>query len=199
MSGPSTIPRAQSAAPGSSAPLNTNRLEGRLFGALVLAAFVLYGVGSAQAEHAVGVTLVALNSLGVTILGVIGYRLLRAQDHRVASGYVVARAVEAVALVGGVGIAAVSTSTIDDPATTGYLIGMIALGIGSVPFCNALGHGGWLPRWMARWGAAGYTALATGAAIDLVTGQSVTVLFAIPGGLFELALGLYLLRRGFSR
>ena len=49
-----------------------NRWEGRLFGGLVLAAFFLYGIGSALVDEPIGVGLVAMNSVAVTIVGGIG-------------------------------------------------------------------------------------------------------------------------------
>lgn len=45
--------------------------EGRLFGGLVLAAFFLYGIGSALVDEPIGVGLVAANSVAVSIVGVI--------------------------------------------------------------------------------------------------------------------------------
>jgi hypothetical protein len=45
----------------------------------------------------------------------------------------------------------------------------------------------------------GYGALAIGALLELMTERSLTVVLALPGGLFELVLGLYLVRFGFRR
>lgn len=172
------------------------RWEGRTFGALVLAAFPLYGIGAAQAEHAIGLTLVALNSVAVTVVGLIGFRLVRSGHRSVGIGYLVTRIVEAVALAAGVALVAFADSV--DADTTGYLLAMTVLGLGSMPFFRVLGQGGWLPRRPARWGVGGYALLATGALAELATGRGVSVFFAVPGGLFELGLGLYLLRRGFD-
>lgn len=171
--------------------------EGRLFGALVLAAFLLYGIGSGLADRPVGIGLVVLNSIAVAVVGLIGFRLLRSQHHRTGFGYLVGRILEALLLAGGVGVVAGTNSTNAD--TTGYLLAMIALGIGSMPFCHVLGRGRWLPLRLAQWGVLGYAALAVGAMIELTTGEEVAVFFAIPGGLFELAFGLRLLMRGFDR
>lgn len=173
------------------------QLEGRVFGGLVLAAFVLYGIGAALAPDPMGVLLVALNSVAVTILGVIGFRLLRFQARRVAVGYLAARGIEAVMLLGGIAVLVFAADGADLNSTA-YLLGMLALAIGSVPFCQELGRGGWLPYWFARWGMVGYAALAAGSMLELATGQPVAVLFAIPGGLFEVGLGLFLVRRGFQ-
>ena len=86
-----------------------------------------------------------------------------------------------------------------DADTTGYLLAMAVLGVGSVPFCRLLGEQGWLPGWLAVWGMAGYVALTVGAVIELTTGWAVIVVFAVVGGLFELVLGLRLVARGFQR
>ncbi len=174
-----------------------SRRQGQLFGGLVLAAFVLYGIGSALVDEPVGLVLVTLNSLAVGVIGLIGFRLLRADSFGIGAGYLGARILEAVLLAGGVAVVALTSST--DADTTGYLLAMIALGVGSVPFCRALERGRWLPSWLARWGMVGYAALVIGALLELATGRAVTVLFAVPGGLFELTLGLVLLKRGFGR
>lgn len=77
------------------------RFEGQLFGGLVLAAFVLYGVGSALTDAPTGLTLVALNSVAVAVIGVIGFRLLRTDHRSVGVVYMLTRIVEAALLLGG--------------------------------------------------------------------------------------------------
>jgi hypothetical protein len=174
-----------------------NRWEGRLFGGLVLAAFLLYGIGSALVDEPLGVGLVVVNSVAVTCIGVIGFRLLR-QDHPwVGASYLVTRIAEALFLSGGVVLYTIADD-VSDADTTGYLLGMLALGIGSLPFWYVIGRGPWLSKRFALWGMTGYLALAAGAMIELSTGREVTYFFAAPGGLFEIAVGLYLLRRGFG-
>jgi len=74
---------------------------------------------------------------------------------------------------------------------------MITLAAGSIPFCQTLGRSRWIPQPLATWGIYGYTALATGAVLELASGYSLTVILAAPGGMFEIALGVYLLRHGF--
>ena len=188
-----------------------NPWEGRLFGALVLAAFLLYGIGSGMADETIGLVLVTLNSIAVTTVGVAGFRLLRSESRPVGLGYLVSRIAEAVLLAGGIAIMRTSGASGDDSLlaanslvaanadNVGYLLAMLALAIGSVPFCLALGRERWLPKWMALWGAIGYLALGIGSALELATGRSLAILFAMPGGLFELVLGLFLVWRGFRR
>ena len=169
---------------------------GRVFGALVLAAFVLYGVGSSLADLPIGLVLVGMNSVAVALIGGIGFRLLRSSRRKVGGIYLISRLVEAVLLFVGVAVAAVVASSEFDQIA--YQLGMIALGVGSVPFVLALRRGRWLPAWLAVWGAVGYASLAAGALLELASGRSVAMAFAVPGGLFELALGMFLLWRGFD-
>ena len=173
-----------------------NRWEGRLFGGLVLAAFFLYGIGSALVDEPVGIVLVAVNSLAVTIVGVIGFRLLRQSNPWVGAGYLATRLAEATFLAGGVALYTFADRS--DADITGYLLGMLVLGFGSLPFWYVVGRGPWLSNRFALWGMAGYLALTVGAVIELTTGREVTYFFAAPGGLFEIAVGVHLLRRGFG-
>lgn len=173
-----------------------NHWEGRHFGGLVLTAFFLYGIGSALVDEPIGVALVAVNSVAVTIVGVIGFRMLRHHNRWVGAGYLATRIAEATFLVGGVALYTFADGS--DADNTGYLLGMLILGIGSLPFWYVVGRGPWLSTRFALWGVAGYVALATGAVIELATGREVTYFFAAPGGLFEIAVGVHLVRRGFG-
>lgn len=173
-----------------------NHWEGRLFGGLVLAAFLLYGIGSTLVDEPIGVGLVVINSIAVTIVGFIGFRLIRHQHARAAVGYLATRVAEALLLGGGVVVYTIADDSNAD--TNGYLLAMLTLGLGSLPFWYVVGRGPWLSNRFALWGMAGYLLLATGALIELITGKEVTYFFAAPGGLFEAAVGVYLLRRSFS-
>jgi hypothetical protein len=172
------------------------RWEGQLFGGLVLAAFGLYGIGSAIADQPFGLALVAANSVAVAVVGVLGQRLLRDHHPRAATVYLGARVTEAILLAGGIFLHQLADAT--DADNTGYLLAMIALGVGSLPFWHAAGRGHWLSNRFALWGIAGYLVLACGALLELTTGREVTIIAAVPGGLFEFAIGLYLLVRGFG-
>jgi Domain of unknown function (DUF4386) len=172
----------------------SNRADGRIVGALFLAAFVCYGVGSAVADRAAGAALMLLNSVVVATIGVLVFRLLRRPHLRTAAAYLSARLLEAVLLAVGVVLLVWMRSVEGNDIT--YQIAMFALGVGSVPFCRALLGEQLLPGWLAVWGIVGYAALAAGALLELV-GLPVGLVLAIPGGLFEVALGLTLMARGF--
>lgn len=173
-----------------------SRWEGRAFGAIVLAAFPLYGVGSAIADQSIGLTLVIANSIAVAVAGLIGFRLLRAADSSVGLGYLAARTVEAILLAGGILMAELADVGAAD--TTGYLLAMFALSAGSIPFFRTLRRRRLIPQLLATWGVFGYASLATGVLLELSTGRPLSVIFAVPGGLFELALGLRLVWLGFD-
>jgi hypothetical protein len=78
-----------------------------------------------------------------------------------------------------------------------YQIAMMVLGIGSLFFCYVLYQAKLIPRFMSAWGFVGYTALAVGAVLELF-GFKVGLFYSIPGGLFELALPIWLVIKGFS-
>lgn len=174
----------------------STRVQGKVFGGLLLAAFVLYGLGSAL-EGPIGLTLIVLNSTAVIAAGAIGLRLVRGRYPGIGVGYLASRVAEAVLLA--VGVAIVATADAPSVNDVAYQLAMIALGAGSVPFCYALLRDHWLPGWLARWGMIGYAALAAGALLQLVAGVPVAMALAAPGGTFELVVGLCLLRRGFAQ
>lgn len=170
------------------------RNAGRLAGALFLAAFVLYGGGSALAPEPAGLGLMLLNSLAVAVIGALVFPVLRGTAPWAARSYLAARLAEAALLALGVLLLASGQAAGNDVA---YAAAMVVLGAGSVPFCRALATHGWAPRWLAWWGVAGYTLLAVGALVEFAV-PGAGVVLAVPGGLFEVVLGLLLLGRGFS-
>jgi Domain of unknown function (DUF4386) len=172
----------------------SNLSTGHIVGVLFLAAFVCYGAGSALIDSPIGVALVMLNSVVVATLGILGFRMLCHSHIRTAVTYLAARALEAVLLaVGAVLLILIGSVAANDLA---YHAAMLALGVGSVPFCRALMRSQFVPGWLAVWGIVGYAALAGGALLEPV-GLGLGLVLAIPGGLFEVALGVTLIARGF--
>lgn len=161
-------------------------MTGRIVGALLLAAFACYGVGSALigSAPALGALLVLLNSVVVAAIGALVFAVLLRDSPATAATYLVARTAEATLLSG-------TATGPDEPA---YQAAMLGLGIGSIPFCLALRRQRLVPPGLALAGVVGYAALAAGAALE-IAGIGVGVLLSVPGGLFELALGLTLLVR----
>jgi hypothetical protein len=159
----------------------------------------------------VGAILMLADALFVAVIGVLLYAVGRGVGERVAVGYLVTRIIEAVGLAVGVMFVLLPVTLgdqeIGDVATLAavagqgnaiaYRIAMVALGIGSVPFWYLAYRARLVPRFLAAWGMAGYAIFFTGYTLDLV-GLDVGLLLAIPGGLFEVALAIWLIARGFS-
>jgi hypothetical protein len=172
----------------------SHRTIGRIVGALFLAAFVCYGVGSALVDRPLGLALMLLNSAVVATIGVLVFRAFRRPHPRTSAIYLTARALEAILLAVGV-VLVVSMGSAEINSLT-YQVAMLILGVGSVLFCRALLRDQFVPRWLVVWGIVGYALLAIGALLELV-GLAVGLVLAVPGGLFELAVGLILMARGF--
>ncbi len=208
------------------------KTSGRIVGAMLLLAFVLYGGGSLLAlsvtgEPAVladvigsetrlrlGVLLMLLNSVVVVTIGVAAYPVLRRHHPLAGWVYLLTRGLEATLLAvssvlllslvplaheldetGDPSLAAMARIAQETSAHS-YWVAMLGLSLGSLWFCRALLHGRLVPRPLAAWGVAGYVLLATGSVLELL-GHRVGVLLAAPGGLFEAALGVLLLVKGF--
>jgi hypothetical protein len=167
---------------------------GRIVGVLFLAAFVCYGIGSALVDRPIGVGLMLLNSVVVAAIGALVFGVLRPRHGRTAAIYLLVRTLEAALLAAGVLL--VVLMAWPQGNDIGYQLAMIILGIGSVPFCWVVLRERFLPGWLAVCGIVGYVLLAVGALLEL-GGVAVGLVFAIPGGLFEIALGLVLIARGF--
>jgi len=81
--------------------------------------------------------------------------------------------------------------------TMAYLIAMMTLSLGNIFLWSLCFRTRLIPRWLSAWGVAGYVVFLAGAAAEIF-GVQVSLLTSIPGGLFEVALGFWLLTRGFE-
>ncbi len=208
---------------------------GRIVGALILLAYVVYLTGGALVDFGAGIpaeleqvagntTLIALgavlmlaNSAIVACIGVLMLPVLRHRHEITAYAYLATRLFEAVMMAVGVlslllliPLAQANTATASAPGAVlaslaplaqqgnqyALHIGMIGLGLGSRLFCRALLRTGLVPGFMAVWGLIGYAALAMGETLALL-GYDVGMLHYAPGGLFEVALGVLLIIKGF--
>jgi hypothetical protein len=178
------------------------RLTARIVGTLMLAAFLLYGIGNSIATTAspgplltTGAVMMLLNSLAVVAIGVLMLPVLRPHAPAVAVIYLATRifegaflAVGAIALLAGV----------PDTNFLAYNIAMAGLGIGSLFFCVALYRSGLVPRFLAVWGFVGYASFATGCFLELAGVAGVGLVSTVPGGLFEIFFAIWLIARGFG-
>lgn len=187
-----------------SIPTTTTRAIARTVGALLLAAFVLYGVGNAIATRAadgsgmltLGVAMMLANSVAVVAIGALLVPVLRPHSPLVARVYLATRFFEAAFLsIGAIALLVGSTAV----NVTAYTIAMAGLGIGSLFFCALLYRTRLVPRFLAVWGFAGYAAFAVGSLIELTGVTGAGLIGAIPGGLFEIFFAFWLIVRGFAR
>jgi hypothetical protein len=79
-----------------------------------------------------------------------------------------------------------------------YNVAEAGLAIGSLFFCALLFRTGLVPRFLAAWGFIGYACFAVGNLLELFGVAGAALVASIPGGLFELTFGVWLIARGFA-
>lgn len=206
----------------------------RWIGALFLAAFFLYGLGSGLVTSVtggpgllstisahpstlvLGAFMMLLNSVAVVSIGVLFFPILEQYGKRTAIAYLTVRIVEGVFLAVGVlgllmilplaqqfvtdesaawatGLASLATQW----NTMAFQVAMMSLGFASLFMCSLLFQTRLIPRFLAIWGFVGYAIFMTGAVAEIF-GIHIGILLSVPGGLFEVALGLWLILKGFQ-
>jgi hypothetical protein len=195
-------------------PDSSVRRTARIVGVLFLAGFLTYGVGNLIATGIVdsddrsdstalfvtGIALMLLNSAFVIGIGVLMLPILRAHNTAIAAGYLGTRIFEGVVLaIGVVSLVVVADSAAAIHANSvSYNVAEAGLGIGSLFFCALLFRTGLVPRFLAVWGFIGYACFAVGNLLELFGVAGAGLVGAIPGGLFELTFGVWLIARGFA-
>ena len=175
--------------------------RGRVVGSLFWLAMLAYLSGTVLVAAAAGrpvltaagVLLMLLNSAVVAAIGIVVRPVLRRHDETSALAYLVSRVLEAVLLAVGVVFV---LRLMPVAAEYAYQVAMLAVGLGGVVFCRVLLRARLVPRFVAVWGLVGYALLGLGAGLE-VLGVGAGLALSVPGGLFELALGVLLIVRGF--
>ena len=178
---------------------------------------VLSKVADHQTLIASGALLMMVNSLLIAAVGVLMFPVLRRRHEVSAFGYLICRSAEAMLLVIGTVFlllliplgreyAAGGQQGTELPALArvaqqanyySYEVGMIAVGIGGLILCRVLLLTGLVPRRLATVGLIGYAMFFVGSVLE-VLGFAVGNILSVPGGLFEVALGVLLIAKGFS-
>jgi hypothetical protein len=78
-----------------------------------------------------------------------------------------------------------------------YNFGMTFVGIASLMLCYTLYRAKLVPRLVAVWGLIGYAIILCGSLLE-VLGFNLLTIHAIPGGLWELFIGVWLIVKGFN-
>ena len=175
-------------------------------------------VSENRLQLTVGACLMLINSVIVAAIGVLMLPILKQYNKNIAYGYFVSRLVESIVLIVGIIFLLLQITISQEyliektPDTSyfqrlsilfikgnffAYQIAMIALGLGSLPFCYLLYQLKLLPTIASIWGIIGYAIFLTGALLEIF-GFGVGTILSIPGGLFEIFLGLWLIIKGFN-
>src|SRR3954465_6635054 len=193
-------------------PDSSVRRTARIVGVLFLAGFLSYGVGNLIATDNVrsadgngstallvtGAALMLLNSAFVIGIGVLMFPILRAHNKAIAAGYLGTRIFEGVALaIGVVSLIVLTGSSAIHANSVFYNVAEAGLGVGSLFFCALLFRTGLVPRFLAVWGFIGYACFAGGNLLELFGVAGAALVSSIPGGLFELTFGIWLIAKGF--
>ena len=221
-----------------SADLSTDDPQGpgkrfsRIFGALFLAGFLVYGIGFGLVSSVttapdfmstlsgnstvllVGAFLMLLNTVVDIGKGVLFFPIAECRGKRTALVYLAAITVQVVLLDLGVlfllmlvplsefvaGAGAIEGtalgSLLTQANTLAFQLGQGTLAFGALFMTWFLFRTGMVPRTLALWGVVGYAIHLTGAIAEIF-GIHVSLLLSLPGGLFEVAFGIWLIAKGF--
>jgi hypothetical protein len=79
-----------------------------------------------------------------------------------------------------------------------YHFGMITVGLAGLMLCSLFYTTHLVPRFLGVWGLVGYAVILCGSVLE-VLGFNLSLIHTIPGGLWELFIGGWLIVKGFSR
>lgn len=150
--------------------------------------------------------------------GVLMFPILKHHSERIAFGYLASRIVDAVFIavsvlftlfqipLGNEYLKAVAPNTFYLQALStlsiqanlyAYDIGMIALGLAGLMLNYMFYRAKLVPRWIAIWGLVGYAIIFCGM-VSEVMGSGLGLVSSIPGGLWEVFIGVWLIAKGFN-
>lgn len=150
--------------------------------------------------------------------GVLLFPLLKRHHERIAVGYLAARIMDGLFVammvlfillqipLGNAYLQAVPAATayLQDLSalfTQGqhyaYQVGMITLGLAGLQLCYTLYKATLVPRWLAVWGLVGYAIIAAGMVSEFM-GSGLGLASSLPGGLWEVFMGVWLAVKGFN-
>ena len=150
--------------------------------------------------------------------GVLMYPVLKPHNERIAVGYLAFRIMDAVFIAimvlfvllqiplgsAYLNAAAPDTSALQALGTVfaqaqlyAYELGMSTLGMSGLMLCFTLYKANLVPRWLAVWGLVGYATILVGM-VSAVMGSGLGDLSSLPGGLWEVFVGVWLIVKGFN-
>ena len=167
--------------------------------AALVALLFLTSTAAFAASASTNVLLVAYTGIAVAGIGIVLFPVLRPHAPSLATAYLVLRTGECLVLLAVAVYLATSGNHVGGYEPVVYAFS----GVGGLALSAALLRSGLVPRWLAILGVVGYAALLAGVVSqwlglsELDSGPGIA--FYVPGGLFELALPILLLVKGFTR
>ena len=167
---------------------------------------------------ALGAVLWLLAVAGDAAHGVLMFPVLKPHGERLAVGYLAARIMDALFVAIMVifillqiplsnvylNTAAADTAYLQTLSTLftqaqlyTYEIAMCTLGVSGLTLCYTLYKAKLLPAWLAVWGLVGY-AIILGGMLSALFGSGLGDLSSLPGGLWEMFVGVWLIVKGFN-
>jgi Domain of unknown function (DUF4386) len=167
---------------------------------------------------AIGAILWLMAVAGDAAHGVLMFPVLKQHSERIAFGYLASRIVDAVFIavsvlfmllqipLGSEYLKAVVPNTFYLQALStlsiqahlyAYDIGMIALGLAGLMLNYMFYRAKLVPRWIAVWGLVGYAIIFCGM-VSEVMGSGLGLVSSLPGGLWEVFIGVWLIAKGFN-
>jgi Domain of unknown function (DUF4386) len=177
----------------------------------------LVAVGASRTLVAVGAMLWLLAVAGDAAHGILMFPVLGQFNERIAFGYFGARIIDAIFvgimalfilfqiplaneyLKGGASETLQAMSVVLMQAQLyAYHFGMLTVGFAGLMLCYLFYKTQLVPRLFGVWGLVGYAVILGGSVLE-VTGFNLNSIHTIPGGLWELSIGVWLIAKGFSR
>lgn len=169
-------------------------------------------IATHQTTLILGAFLMLLNTVVDVGKGVLFFPILESHGRRTALAYLSALVVQVVLLDIGVlcilmivplgqytgqGWAEGLASLLTQSNTMAYQIGQATLAVGGIFMTSLLFRTRLIPRFLAGWGVIGY-AIHVAGAIAEIFGIHISLILLVPGMIFELALPIWLIIKGFQ-
>lgn len=180
----------------------------------------LAAVAASSMTLAIAAILWLMAVIGDAAHGVLLYPILKRYNERIAVGYLAARIMDAVFIAimvllmlfqiplaneyvkaaGSDSLALQAVSAVLVHAKQyAYQVGMSTLGVSGLMLCYTLYRARLIPRVLAIWGLVGYGVIFVGMLSEIAGfGLGLELASALPGGLWEVFMGVWLLAKGFS-
>jgi hypothetical protein len=167
---------------------------------------------------AIGALLWVIAAAGDAAHGVLMFPILKQNNEPIAFGYFGARIVEAAIIAIsalfillqvplGVEFLKAGASEIShlqslsavfmQSQAYAYQIGMVALGMAGLTLCYGFYRAKLVPQFFVLWGFIGYVSFLGGSMLE-VLGFNLQLLHTLPGGLWEMSIGVWLIVKGFN-